>query len=185
MGHGMSLILADAGLPMIMLQMPALVITLPVVIAIEVWICMGIFKTKFGVSLVAASAANAVSTLFGFPLLWFGWLGWQFLTHAGGPPQLTEPWSSIYSVTVEAPWIFPYENRGYWMIPIAMLVLLIPSFFLSVFVEQFIYKWILKKRTDKKDFNGPSWTMHFASYGFLVFAGLVLLATSLFQKHLP
>src|SRR5690242_5623258 len=132
---------------MLFVQLPALVITLPCVIAIEAYLCTRIAQTRLKASFGAAIVANLISTLFGFPLLWGGLLLLELAIGGGGVPKVPEPWLSIYTVTAQAPWLLPYEDRLYWMVPTAMLVLLVPAFFVSVFIESFIYKRLLRDQT--------------------------------------
>ncbi len=48
----------------------------------------------------------------------------------------------LYAVTLQAPWLIPYQDHMAWMIPAASLVLLLPFYVGSVFVEY----WVLKVR---------------------------------------
>ena len=178
----MILIIADVGVPMLVVQTPALVITLPIVILIEALICAKLLQIPKKRALRAATIANLVSTIVGFPVLWFALVLVQMLIGGGGVPKLSEPWISIYSVTAQAAWLIPYETKLYWMIPTAMLVLLIPTFFMSVFVERFFYRRSLQSVAPDANFPKTSWRLHLASYGFLFTIGLILLVYAIW-KH--
>lgn len=172
-------ILANVGVPMLFLQMPVLIITLPLVIVIEAFLCSRLIQTSLNASFKAATVANLVSTLIGFPLLWFGLVGIQLLISASDAPTLSEPWLSIYSVTVQAPWLLPYEEKLYWMVPVAIMVLFIPAFFVSVFIEKWIYQRMLQNKTENKNFLKLSWFLHLASYAFLFLVAIGLLIYSI------
>ena len=177
----MILFLADAGVPMLFVQTPALAVTLPVVILIEALICANSLRVPKKNAFGAATVANLVSTLVGFPVLWFALVLFQGLIGGGGVPKLTEPWLSIYSVTAQVAWLIPYEKKLYWMVPTAMLVLLVPTFFMSVPVERFFYRRMLRKLAPDADFSKLSWQVNLASYGFLALSGFVLLASALLR----
>jgi hypothetical protein len=41
----------------------------------------------------------------------------------------------VYSVTIQSPWLIPYEHDLRWMVPAALAVFAIPCFAVSVLVE--------------------------------------------------
>jgi len=154
--------LADTGIPLIFVGIRAMALALPIVIIIEALYCSRILKTKIGITFVAATVANVISTLVGLPLYSF-----RVYTSHGAP--MLDP---------EGHEFFPYPNEN-WKFSAAILLLLIPTFFVSVFIERWIYQWILKKRTEETRFLRMSWLIHLASYTFLVLAGLGALFYSL------
>lgn len=172
----MNLLFANVGVPMLFVQEQALILTLPVVIAIETWLCCKLYSTTLKQTLRASVVANLVSTFLGFPILWFFWI---FVSNALRrlPFPSEEPWFSIYGVTVHAPWL-PNDERSFWMVPTAMLVLLIPAFFVTVVIERRIYFYFLKDQLGGSNFSKESWIIHIASYSFLILAGVGLLVHS-------
>jgi hypothetical protein len=44
----------------------------------------------------------------------------------------------VAAVTVQAPWLIPYEDQFYWMIPAASLFLMLPFFLVSVLTERYV-----------------------------------------------
>lgn len=172
--------LADAGVPMLFLQMPVLIITLPIVIAIEAFLCRRWLNLSWKKAWWGTFLANVVSTLFGFPLLWVAMLFLPVVFHGSGVPNLTEPWLSVYSVTVQAAWLGAGEERYYWMIPTAALVLLVPAFFLTIYIEGKIYRRVFK---DSQGIPSATWRMHYISYAFLCAIGIGLLVCSLASHH--
>jgi hypothetical protein len=176
--YNVNLPLANAGVPMLFVQENALILTLPAVIAIETWLCCKLYRTTWKQTLRASVIANGVSTFLGFPILWYFWLT-ALIVGGGGSYGFREPWNSIYQVTVHAAWLSPNESEYFWMIPTAMLVLLIPAFFVSVFVERWIYRYLLKDQLAGSHFKKESWIIHIASYSFLILAGIGLLVHSI------
>jgi hypothetical protein len=81
-----------------------------------------------------AAIGNVLSTLVGIPLMWMGLATLQ-LSLAGTAHGLATPTTRLYAVTVQAPWLIPYEEDLSWMIPAALLVLGLPAYLLSVLIE--------------------------------------------------
>jgi hypothetical protein len=171
-------LLANAGVPMVFVQMPFLLITLPVIIAVEAFLCRRWFAVPWRRSWIWSGVANLVSTVLGFPILWIALVAVQMLVGGGSAPPLSEPWFSVYTVTVQAAWLLPFEDRFHWMIPTACLVLLVPSFFVTVFVEKLIYRRAFRECHGSVGVTSATWKMHCISYGLVVAAGLGLLISS-------
>jgi hypothetical protein len=169
-------ILADAGLPMIFLELPAMLLGLiPVVVAEYVVARKMLNLTPMSAS-KALVAANLASTLVGFPLVWGLLLAVQLGVGGGSAYGLRTFWTRAYAVTVQAPWLIPYEQDLKWMIPIAALYLLIPAFFASVYVERWICLrfWPDQERARIRRF---SWIAHFVSYAVLIVLAAIYYGT--------
>jgi hypothetical protein len=147
-------LLADAGVPMIFITWPGMVLLLLPIIAAE-WAFI-IHRTSFKKTKVlrATVAANAVSTIVGIPITWGALLLCEMgvlLTLAHVPKLGNSSWNSpleqIVRTILSAPWIAPVENSGSWAVPLAALVLLIPFYFVSVWVEQKIMEHMLPVTT--------------------------------------
>src|SRR5438046_5227553 len=108
---------------MLFVQMPLLVMALPVVIAVEAWLCRRWLDVSWKQAWSGSAIANLLSTLAGFPILWIALVAAQMFLGGGGVPQVPEPWYSVYTVTLQAAWLLPDEHRLYWMIPTAGIVL--------------------------------------------------------------
>jgi hypothetical protein len=169
-------LLGNIGVPMLFVQLPLMVIALPVVIFIEAALCRRWFRMEWKPSLKATSIANLVSTFVGFPLMWIVLVALQMVFGEGGFPRLEEPWFSIYTVTAQAAWLLPVEEELYWMIPTACLILLVPAFFVTVWIERKFYRRSLKSDENTISISSATWRMHLASYAFLFVAGFGLLA---------
>lgn len=176
-------LLANLGVPMLFVQMPLLMGALPAVIFIESYLIRHWYELPWGQAVRMTAIANVLSTVLGFPLMWF------VLTLAQGSldnflrPHGTGPWSTVFSVTVNAAWLDPGPNQAYWMVPTACLVLLVPAFFMTVLVEWPVYRRTLARHAAKMPPKRAIWRMHFFSYGFLFLAGFFLLAASIVKHH--
>lgn len=135
---------ANAGVPMLFLAMPAFLISLVPIIAIEtLYISKGL-ELPLGQSLKTVSISNVVSTIIGIPLTWFLLVVIQMVTGGGSAYGIDSVMGKVLAVTWQAPWLIPYEEGLNWMIPVAGLVLLIPFFFVSWWSEYFVSKKIHK-----------------------------------------
>jgi hypothetical protein len=135
---------ANAGVPMLFLAMPAFLMSLVPIIAIEtIYISKGL-ELSFGQSLKTVSISNVASTLIGIPLTWLLLVLVQVVTGGGGAYGINSAMGKVLAVTWQAPWLIPYEEDLNWMIPVAGLVLLVPFFFASWWSEYFVSKKLNK-----------------------------------------
>ena len=135
-----SIAYANAGVPMLFLAMPAFLISLVPIVAIEtLYISKGL-ELPLAQSLKTVSISNLVSTVIGIPLTWFLLVLVQMITGGGGAYGIDSAMGKILAVTWQAPWLIPYEEDLNWMIPVAGLILLIPFFFASWWSEYFVSK---------------------------------------------
>ncbi len=137
--------LANAGVPMIFLAMPALGLSIIPIIIIE-----AIFfskKIKIGMlrSFKVTAISNLVSTVVGIPLTWLLLVLIEMLFGGGRAFGLESTLDKVLSVTLQAAWLIPYESDLHWMIPVAGANLLIPFFFASWWSEYLVLKKILKE----------------------------------------
>lgn len=135
---------ANAGVPMLFLAMPAFVISLVPIIAIEtIYVKKGL-KLSFGKALKTVSVSNVVSTVVGIPLTWALLFLVQIVTGGGGAYGVDTTIGKILAVTWQAPWLIPYPEDLNWMVPTAGLVLLVPFFFASWWSEYLVSRKMLK-----------------------------------------
>jgi hypothetical protein len=65
------------------------------------------------------------------------------------------------------------------MIPTACMVLLIPAFFVTVFIEKKVDRGTLGETAGRMSVPRATWSMHLITYGLLLAVGLCLLGSSL------
>lgn len=167
--------LADAGIPMLPVAYPVILLSLVPVIGIEVLYIRTRLKTGWWDTLVATAGANFVTLLLGYPLVWVVMLMVEFGLSWVADLIRLKRLSEIFGYLIFAlspAWINPTKDR--WPVLLAFAILLIPSFFLSAFVEAELldeHGWLL--------FEGSSartvWKANILSYLFLVFAGCIAL----------
>ena len=138
--------LADAGIPMIVVQWPLMFAALIPVIVIEAllirrWIELSYRDAFFGITI-----ANCLSTLAGFPLAWLVMFALEMgvmLPMALAADKwhwhfFDSPFFQIISFPLTVAWLGPSEWAGNWLVPLAAALLLIPSFYVSVWLENFV-----------------------------------------------
>ena len=118
---------------------------------------------RAGTALSSSAVANLASTVIGVPVAWGVVLLSQFVVLGGllripGVDRALDKGNSplaIVAITILAPaWLGP-EGK-YWMVPLATIVLLVPTFFLSVWIERFVvYRMVKMSASSSPDFSRP------------------------------
>jgi hypothetical protein len=177
---------ADAGLPMLPLAYPVILLFLVPVIVIESLYVRLRLGTGWRNTLVATSKAKVITLLLGFPLAWLLYLVFEFgvfgaLAATGVTGHLGSVENTrigdLLSVALSAAWMGP-GIAGRWGAPLAFVVLLVPSFLVSGYVESALLGrcgWLTYEGRSKK----VVWQANVFSYVFLAVAGCVLLWTQL------
>lgn len=161
---------ANAGIPMIIIVEPLLWLTfIPIVLIESVIYVKTIQGLSFKKIIIPTVLANVFSTIIGIPVTWLGLFGIEAVLSGGSEFNVIEPFKSILNVTVNAPWMLPDPTLLEAII--AMIVLFIPFFFISVWSERFILAKMLKK-IDKETIYKSAFKAHIGSYAFL---GLAML----------
>ncbi|OGF44915.1 MAG: hypothetical protein A2452_03650 [Candidatus Firestonebacteria bacterium RIFOXYC2_FULL_39_67] len=166
---------ADVGVPMIFLTLPAMIIALIPIIIIEAFIFTKMLKVDFKTAYLPSTVANAVSTIIGIPLSWALMLAFEILFDGGKAYGLLTIGKKVIAVTLQSAWLVPYEGDLWWMAPIAAAVGLIPSYFISVFIENWIVKTYFKDK-DKKDIKKAVIKANLVTYGILLLVCAGILA---------
>lgn len=95
-----------------------------------------------------SATANFLSILLGIPIAWglLALIEFIFLPEFFLEPiaQILNPLELILSVTLGAAWITPYAKSLFWTVPAAAMFLLIPFFFVSIWMEGFILTKVFK-----------------------------------------
>ncbi len=128
------------GLPIIVLTWPAMVILLVPVILIEGFLCKRWLGLKTWQAIKTNAVSNLVSTIIGIPVAWAVMLAIEFGTMGlVGESNALQNWHSPIANVIfflfSSAWLNPDLGESAWVIPAATLVLLIPFFFASYWIE--------------------------------------------------
>jgi hypothetical protein len=162
---------ANIGLPMIALFLPPLWIALVPIVLLEALLIAKGKGISFKTSIGGTAIANVASTIVGVPLLWF-LLATIELICCGTALGLGSAWTKLYAVTVQAPWLIPYESEFGWMIPAALCTLAVVFIVMSVAVEAPIVSRVTK--LPLSHVWRPMWFANVASYTALALAGAAI-----------
>lgn len=170
---------ADAGVPMVMVTLPGMLLALVPVIVLE----SVIYRKTLGLPLRQAmwptTLANLLSTLVGIPLAWGMQFGMEMLSPGGDRAHGLETWGDrLFAVTVQGAWLIPYEGDVRWMIPAATLVGLIPAYFASVALEYLAIKWRFQYK-NAATVRRAVWRANSVSYAVLAAMVVVWMALAL------
>lgn len=139
----MAAMLADAGIPMIVVQMPGMVCTLIPVIAVETLIIRRRLAVPYGKAVKGVAAANLASTIVGVPLAWMAMLAIEYAVMVPVAVaanhwhwNLDSPVLGVFAFLLSIAWLGSIARHICWMIPAASALLLIPSFVVSVWLER-------------------------------------------------
>ncbi len=180
--------LADAGVPMLFLAFPAAFYLLIPVVAVELFVARPIKHITFRRKFVGVASANLVSTIAGWPLMWYIMVLLQMyvIPGGGGAYGLFTPLRAMASVTLQAAWLIPYEEELYWMVPTAAMVLMVPAFLVSVPIERIVLRFIWRQEPvpQRKRFV---WRANLCSYALLLAIGCSWLVYSVVdhRRHPP
>lgn len=173
-----AILLADIGIPMISLILPTAWLALIPVILIEAFIGKRVTQMPFRRSFYGATVANLFSSLLGIPLTWLllAIIEGQYFSEAKGINTVPR---MIYAVTIQSPWLIPYESELPWMVPIAAVVLCIPLWLMSVVTEYAIVRTLFRSM-ERSLLWQWMWKANAASYLFLVLLIFALPVTGTF-----
>jgi len=138
-------LLADAGLPMIILTWPAMVILLIPVVVIEGLLCKKWLGLRTWPAIKTNAVSNLASTIIGIPVAWAVMLAVEFGTMGlVGESNALQNWHSPIANVIffffSSAWLNPDLGEDAWVIPAATLILLIPFFFASYWIEYFVVR---------------------------------------------
>jgi hypothetical protein len=125
---------ADAGVPLVAAFLPLLWMGLVPIILVESFVNCRLLSIPFRRTLLPATLGNLASAIVGIPLTWI-FLATLEMLFFGRARGLGTVGAKVYSVTIQAPWLIPYENDLRWMLPAALVFFAIPCFAVSVLVE--------------------------------------------------
>lgn len=187
-GTMLSEVCANMGLPMLALAWPVFWVGLLPITLIEWWVMKKEINyqptNRLGLEIFYA---NFLSTLFGIPITWLIMVVIQlFIVPGGGgtfPELAGTSWPYVLGVTLQSAWLIPYESQFYWMVPVAFMVLLIPFFFASYWIEgSFIAKRIGKDFESRQALRRATFKANRFSYGMLLLVAIFTLIYRIINK---
>jgi hypothetical protein len=178
---------ADVGIPLIAVFLPPMWLALIPVVLVEAAVNSRLLAVSFWRTVAPALLGNVVSTLAGIPIMWLI-LATIEMVCCGDAKGLSTPVTRIYAVTVQAPWLIPYDRDLHWMIPTALLAFAIPCFALSVAIEAPVNAFAFKG-TSRRNIWRVTAVSNLASYACLAvlcwvdmrFAGNLHIGGSFFE----
>jgi hypothetical protein len=183
-------LLADVGLPMIALTFPAMVVLLVPIVLLEAWVLRKWLSIGARTAIKASFLANAASTIVGVPGAWAVVLILEFFLplSARSVDGTRSPLEVAFSVLVRSAWIAPTRDTA-WMIPVAVLGLLVPTYFASVLIEGLIIDHMLTWSDQEgvtltdRNIHWAVWKANLVSYGLLALMALGWLLVSLLHQR--
>ncbi|RJQ42135.1 MAG: hypothetical protein C4550_00425 [Nitrospiraceae bacterium] len=180
--------LANAGLPMLVLAWPGMFISLIPIVILESWYLHSRLKIPFSRSTKIMTIANLESTIIGIPLAWAAMLALEIgmgliisslpFTHT----LYNNTFASVIMTFFSAAWIAPDDKHAYWMVPLAFIVLMVPFFFATWWIE---YRSVKKqmKDVDFSEIKTTTRNLNLLSYGLLVLLLSIWLIVALIKGH--
>lgn len=172
---------ANAGIPMILLGVPFMLLNLIPIILIEYVYYrkrLDVAREKVAIHTVIA---NLITTIIGYPLSWVLHLAVQWTIRIDESMSIDNLLRVTQVVLFQTALLSPRESHLYWLLPVAGMVGLVPAFFVSYFFE----KWYLKKTLDKPtNLISTVWKAHLLSYSFLALFLVGYLGYNMFMKFL-
>jgi hypothetical protein len=177
----MTPLVANAGLPMLVVQWPLMAMALVPIVLVEMIVVRRAVVVPFRFALLDVGLANVDSTLAGVPLAWIVMVAIEFammiVTDGGTPFHSESPIATLTTLLLQVAWLAP--NAPFqWAIPAAATILLIPCLFASVPIE----RWVLARRwpwVDKAKIRSASLWANVWSYALLLVAGSIWTVVNL------
>lgn len=127
---------------MIFITFPGMVAVLPIVILVEGLVYRNSLNVKPSRAFSASASSNLLSTLIGVPVAWAIMLAVELTLYPIDYVarhfdwKLTSPVAEAVTFILSMAWLPPMGKGHKWLIPIAASLLLVPSFFVSVWIER-------------------------------------------------
>jgi len=165
-------ILANMGLPMVALYLPPAWLALLPIILIESAYGVWRIKVPMGRAFLAQAAANAVSTLIGIPATWVILALVEMFVLERAVGAVPEPLLIVVSPIVGAAWLGPGAEETWWMVPLAVVLLTVPFYAMSVASEYLVVVQFFR-RLPRQAIRRWTVRANAISYAFLVALVLV------------
>lgn len=167
---------ADAGIPMLPVQYPELLLYILPIITIETVFLQRQLKTRMRRTMIAMCVVNLITVALGYPLAWgmYMILDWMFGFPPVSTPVLTNMWRVPIWIAIKMFPAWAGLRQEVWPVLAVWVVLLIPSFLLTGIVKAWLVEWY-----DLLHYKGNTrrgvWMANRYSYFFLIVTGCVLL----------
>lgn len=159
---------ADAAVPIVMVVWPSSWILLPIVIGIEAIVASRLFHSGWKNALKVSGISNIVSSLVGVPLFWFMSYGsWRHFASARAFD------TQLWKVTLPLGAAYPTEPL--WVITAAIVLLCIPCFFASVWIEYLVANRLTKNEHPVLT-KRWAWKANLLTYAPIIIALIVIMA---------
>lgn len=174
---------ANAGVPMIFLTFPGMVLALIPVILLEMKVIEKVLGLSTRVAFKVSAWSNTLTTFVGVPLTWVLLTILEWSTGGGRAYGIDSPLKKLLAVTWQAPWLIPYEenNNLYWMVPAALMWLLAPTFYMSWRLEHLAAARMLPN-LDRTRIKSAMFKANLLSYALLECCALGWLLFEIFFK---
>jgi hypothetical protein len=164
----MNMVLLDVAVPLLQINAFYVIVLLIPVVGIEVVVVRRITHISWGRVISAVGIANALTTLLGFPIGWIFMRGVRAVTGKNfyGHSAFHFPWDEVSNSAFYDTWLSMSMNHSMmWLVYGCSLLLLVPTFFLSGWLEAWICKAILGSKVPT--LNRAVWMANLASYTLL------------------
>jgi hypothetical protein len=131
---------------MLIVVWPLFIVALAPIILVESWVVRRAIGLPWRKCIWYMSKANIISTVIGLPLTWLVLVAAEFglaygFVELGGmesyPPSFL---GEVGGIIFSAPWLGPFKGGGYWILPVAVIALLVPFYFVSAWAEALTVK---------------------------------------------
>lgn len=112
-------------MPTMYFMLPALI---PTVLLESLYLAKRL-RVRFSRTAGSVTLGNIVSTIVGIPLTWGLLFLIQIVTGGTSSFQAQGFAGKVLSVTLQAPWLLPFDPEDFWIFHAAALFLLVPFFF--------------------------------------------------------
>lgn len=165
---------ADAGVPVLAVVWPWFWLLMIPIVLVEARIAERECALGRKRAFIAALSANLVTAVAGVPVASIAMIGlslaWEYT--CGALVNLGDVGNRVLLAILSAPWLPPHVRD--WQIYIAAAVLLIPTFFVSVYLEEWVMRrWVAGNPGATRRW---AWRAHLITYGGMLVIVLGALA---------
>lgn len=163
---------ANAGLPMLMVGLPLMLVLLVPIVAIEAWYYQRFLCLSWREAWRGSWKANLWSTCVGIPITWLALVILEFALMSTLPIHsqstiLAESYfvSYLYFL-MTSPWVIPVREGFGLVVTGAMTVLLLPAYLISYLGEARVLQRLWPD-LDRHHIRQQCWYVHLVTYGIL------------------